>query len=195
MVEVDSRNWCLFNAGACDMDMADYLGGNMGNIDVDDGGSESTLSGAYPVRAPVWWGRRGEAFLQTELPGVSGRFVVLIHSKSFRRVEKLLAKILRAPRELRRPLDDMNSLLWELCDGHRTFEEIVVLMDEMFDEKVAPANERTESALRQLGERGFILFSRTEFEDAWPTGPGIDPEGVIQPKEGINSEPIDGDVV
>jgi hypothetical protein len=177
------------------MDLADYLGDNMAKIEVDGGVSDSSLSGAYPVRAPVWWGRRGEEFLSTELQGVSGRFVVLIHNKSFRRLEKILAKLLKAPRELRRPLDDMNSLLWELCNGHRTFEEIVVLMDEMFDEKVAPAPERTEAALRQLGERGFILFSRTEFEDVWPTGPGIDPEGIIQPKEGIDSEPIDGDVV
>ena len=177
------------------MDLADYLGDNMAKIEVDGEVSDSSLSGAYPVRAPVWWGRRGEEFLSTELQGVSGRFVVLIHNKSFRRLEKILAKLLKAPRELRRPLDDMNSLLWELCNGHRTFEEIVVLMDEMFDEKVAPAVERTDAALRQLGERGFLLFSRTEFEDVWPTGPGIDPDGIIQPKEGIDSEPIDGDIV
>ncbi len=156
---------------------------------------ESSLFGSYPVRAPVWWGRRGDESPHPDLPGVSGRYVIIIHRKSFRRIEKILAKLLKAPRELRRPLDDLNSLLWELCDGHRTFEDIVSLMDSTFNEKVAPARERTEAALRHLGERGFILFSRSEFEGAWPTGPGIDPEGIIEHKQGIDSNPIKGDVV
>lgn len=175
--------------------MADNIGDRLSKIDTGLDERESSLFGSYPVRAPVWWGRRGDEFNHPDLPGVSGRFVVIIHRKSFRRFEKILAKILKAPKELRRPLDDMNSLLWELCDGHRTFEEIVSLMDATFDEKVAPARERTEAALRHLGERGFILFSRSEFEKSWPTGPGIDPDGEIFPKEGIDTEPIKGDVV
>ena len=195
MDKAGSGNWNMFNGCISNMDMADHIGDILAKINTEIDERDSTLFGSYPVRAPVWWGRRGDENTHPNLPGVSGRFVILIHNKSFRRFENILAKLLRAPRELRRPLDDMNSLLWELCNGHRTFEEIVSLMDETFDEKVAPASERTEAALRHLGERGFILFSRSEFENAWPTGPGIDPDGKITSKDGIDSEPIDGDVV
>jgi len=167
----------------------------MGNVDGSGDERESSLSGSYPVRAPVWWARRGEPNVDLQLPGVSGRFIVLRHHKTFKRLEGLLAKLLRAPSELRRPLDDMNSLLWELCDGHRTFEEIVDLMDKAFAEKVAPAAERTEAALRLLGERGFILFSKCDFQNAWLTGPGIDPEELLHDLDSLDTSPIEGDLV
>ncbi len=167
----------------------------MGKIDIGEQPRGSSLEGCFPVRAPVWWGRRGEVRCETGLAGVSGRFVVLRHRKNFKSIEGFLARILRAPHHLSRPLDEMNSLLWELADGHRTFEEIVRTMDEVFGEQVAPAFERCEAALKQLGERGFILFSRCEFEDAWLTGPGIDPEGEIEDVQGVDIVPIEGDMV
>jgi hypothetical protein len=166
-----------------------------GSLTMDDGPRDSSLAGVFPVRAPVWWARCGEAGPHPELPGVTGRFVVLRHTKSFRKFEGFLAKIMRAPRELRRPLDDLNSLLWELCDGHRPFEEICSLMDGAYGEKVAPAAERTEAALRQLGERGFLMFAHEPFEDAWLTGPGIDPDGGLGPAKDLDSQPVDGDTV
>lgn len=161
----------------------------------DDTPGENSLAGAFPVRAPVWWARCGEAGAHPDLPGVTGRFIVLRHRKSFRRFEGFLARLMKAPNELRRPLDDLNSLLWELCNGHRNFEEICGYMDDAFDEKVAPAAERTEAALRQLGERGFLMFSHEPFEDAWLTGPGIDPEGGLGPAKDLDSEPVAGDDV
>lgn len=167
----------------------------MGGVKVGESAHESSLSGCFPVRAPVWWGRRGEVLHASDLSGVSGRFVVLRHRKNFKRFEGFLARVLRAPNYLTRPLDEMNSMLWELSDGHRSFEEIIDLMDSVFAEKVAPAAERCEAALRLLGERGFILFSKCEFEDAWLTGPGIDPEGMFSEVEGIDTEPIEGDMV
>ncbi|MBS72539.1 MAG: hypothetical protein CMO20_06300 [Thermoplasmata archaeon] len=177
------------------MDMANNIGAHMSSIELGDESYLSPLAGSYPVRAPVWWGRRGESTNNLNLPGVSGRFVVLVHKKTFKRLEKILAKILRAPSQLRRPLDEMNSLLWELCDGRRSFESIVSLMDETFEEQIAPVTERTEAALRQLGERGFIIFSHSKFEYAWPTGPGIDPNGELDKIDGIDSNPIDGDEI
>lgn len=180
----------MFNVRACALDLANNVGDKLGEIKSSGEERESSLSGCFPVRAPVWWGRRGEPNITVEILGVSGRFIVLRHRKTFKRFERLLAKMLRAPSELRRPLDELNSLLWELSDGHRTFEEIVTLMDSAFAEKVAPASERTEAALRQLGERGFILFSKIEFDDSWDTGPGIDPEGVMSGIEGLDTSRI-----
>lgn len=195
VAQITCRDWHLFNVSISDLDLANYLGGQMSELKGSGEERESSLAGSYPIRAPVWWGRRGEPRPHPELPGVSGRFILLCHPKSFRRFEGFLAKLLHAPKELRRPLDEMNSLLWELSNGHRTFEEIVSLMDETFTEQVAPAVERTEAALRLLGERGFLLFSKTEFEDVWLTGPGIEPSGGIIHIDGVDTSAIEGDEV
>ena len=135
------------------------------------------LEGAYPVRLPVWWGRRGAAGPHPELDGVTGRFIVIRHPKRFRRFEGLLARMFRAPNELRRPLDDMNSLLWELCDGTRSFEEICELMDSIFHERIAPVVDRTTAALTRFNELGLIGLSMTPYDGNWERGPGHDPSG------------------
>lgn len=195
MAQITCRNWHLLYVSIGDLDLANYLGGQMSELKSSGDERESSLAGSFPIRAPVWWGRRGDSRPHPDLPGVSGRFILLCHAKSFRRFEGILAKLLKAPKYLRRPLDEMNSLLWELSNGHRTFEEIVSLMDETFTEQIAPAAERTEAALRLLGERGFVLFSKTEFEDVWLTGPGIDPNGETIHIDGVDTSPIDGDKI
>jgi hypothetical protein len=149
----------------------------------------SELSGAYPVRLPVWWGRRGAAGPHPELPDVTGRFVVIRHPKKFRKFEGLIAKIFRAPNELRRPLDDMNSLLWELCDGSRTFEEICELMDSTFNERISPVKERTTAALTKLNQLGLIGLTMEPYDGKWERGPGFDPSGELpDPDEKLDLE-------
>ena len=149
----------------------------------------SEFSGAYPVRLPVWWGRRGAAGPHPELPGISGRFIVIRHPKKFRRFEGFLAKIFRAPKELRRPLDDMNSLLWELCDGTRSFEELCDVMDTTFNERIAPVVERTEAALTRFNQLGLIGLSKSPYDGEWERGPGFDPSGeLLPPDEKLNLE-------
>jgi hypothetical protein len=155
------------------------------------------LSGTYPVRMPVWWARRGAAGPHPIIPGVSGRYVVLRHPKIFRRFEGMIAKLFRAPTELRRPFDDLNSLLWELCDGYRTFEEICTIMDATFHERISPVVERTSSAIEKLSSLGYIGLSNHPFNDNWLTGPGIDPSGLLDnPSEQLDLDwnPIDGDI-
>ena len=152
----------------------------------------SELSGAYPVRLPVWWGRRGAAGPHPELPEITGRFIVIRHPKKFRRFEGLLARMFRAPKELRRPLDDMNSLLWELCDGTRSFEEICDLMDSTFNERIAPVAERTTAALTRFNQLGLIGLSKRPFDGEWERGPGFDPSGELAPPdEKLNLEWLD----
>ena len=142
------------------------------------------LEGAYPVRLPVWWGRRGAAGPHPELEGVTGRFIVIRHPKRFRRLEGLLARLFRAPNELRRPLDDMNSLLWELCDGTRSFEDICNLMDSTFHERIAPVLDRTTAALTRFNQLELIGLSKTPYDGNWERGPGHDPSGELpQPDE------------
>ena len=102
------------------------------------GAENHPLAQQYPCRLPVWWGRHGEVEKDPMKSGVSGRLVVLRIPKQFRRFEGVLARLLKAPKEIRRPLDRMNSMLWELCDGSRTFVEICSVLDEVFKEEIAP---------------------------------------------------------
>ena len=137
----------------------------------------------YPTRCPVWWARRGLVELKRDDLGVTGRLVVIrmwkesIESKGiaklFQFFEKIMFKITKGPRELRRTLDDMNSLLWELSDGSRTFNEICQIMDEIFAEHISPVEERTAIALRQFETLGFLVMLKEKFDGSWPNGPGI----------------------
>jgi hypothetical protein len=141
------------------------------------------LEGAYPVRLPVWWARRGAAGPHPELEGITGRFIVIRHPKRFRKFEGLLARLLRAPKELRRPLDDLNSLLWELCDGTRSFEEICNLMDSTFHERISPVVDRTTAALTRLNQLSLIGLSKNPYDGEWERGPGHDPSGDLPPPD------------
>ncbi len=143
----------------------------------------SELEGAYPVRLPVWWGRRGAAGPHPEIEGVTGRFIVIRHPKKFGRFEGFIARIMRAPKELRRPLDDMNSLLWELCDGTRSYEEICKILDATFNERIAPVGERTEAALTRFNQLGLIGLSKEPYCGDWERGPGYDPSGELEPPD------------
>ena len=141
------------------------------------------LEGAYPVRLPVWWARRGAAGPHPELDGVTGRFIVIRHPKRFRRFEGILARLLREPKEMRRPLDDLNRLLWELCDGTRSFEEICKFMDSTFHERISPVEDRTTAALTRLNQLGLIGLSKNPYDGEWERGPGHDPSGELPPPD------------
>ena len=44
----------------------------------------------------------------------------------------------------------MNSMLWELCDGSRTFGEVCNMMNDVFQENIAPVLQRTAAAIGLL---------------------------------------------
>ena len=102
-------------------------------------------------------------------------------ARVFHVMEELMFRITKGPRVLRRPLDSMNSLLWELCDGSRRFEEICDLMDSAFEESIAPVQERTQAAIIQLEALGFLAVLPQLFDRGWPTGPGVSPRGLLLP--------------
>ena len=139
------------------------------------------LVGSWPVRLPVWWARWGSPGAHPEVPGVSGRLVIIRHLKRMKRLERALQRVMRAPLDLRRPLDRIGSLLWELCDGSRPFEALVELLDETLHEAVAPAPQRSEAALVQWRSLGLVHLLPAPFDGRWPTGPGVDPTGGVLP--------------
>ena len=134
------------------------------------------LVAQYPCRTPVWWARTGEVNKDPSLRGVSGRRIVLRIPKQFGRIEGKIASLLRAPTELRRPFDEMNSMLWELADGSRTFGEIFHAMNDVFREEIAPVMQRTAAAIQQLKNNNLMLVLEEPLEARWSIGPGQIPE-------------------
>lgn len=100
-----------------------------------------------PVRLPVDWEYRGDAGIHPDIKGVTGKNVVLIIKKRFTRFERMLAKILRAPKVVKRTMHPTQSMLWELMDGERNFEEICEIMESLYHEDIAPVEDRMKSYL------------------------------------------------
>jgi len=100
-----------------------------------------------PVRLPVDWEYRGDAGIHPDIEGVTGKNVVLIIKKRFTRFERMLAKILRAPKVVKRTMHPTQSMLWELMDGERNFEEICEIMESLYHEDIAPVEDRMKSYL------------------------------------------------
>ena len=155
------------------------------------------LASQYPCRTPVWWARIGDVHKDPSLVGVSGRKIVLRIPKQFGRIEGWFAKVLRAPKEIRRPLDQMNSLLWELCDGSRTFGEICEVMDEVFHENIAPVMQRTAAAIGLFQSNNLALMLEEPLNERWRVGPGKTPDHqtlTVPPEDhGYDCRPLDGE--
>jgi len=126
----------------------------------------------YPTRLPVWWCRTGESKSHPDLVGVTGKTVILRFEKKFGRIEKIAAKLFRAPKELRRPLLDKNSVLWELCNGKRTFEEICQHMSETYHEEVSPVVHRTQAGLQVFINLNVLRLVSDSSSVNWNTKPG-----------------------
>ena len=88
-----------------------------------------------PVKLPVDWEYRGDAGIHPDIEGVTGRQVVLLIEKKFTRFERILAKILKAPKVVRRTMHPTQSMLWELMDGVRNFAEICSIMSSLYHEE------------------------------------------------------------
>ena len=140
------------------------------------GVNDHPLSNQYPCRTPVWWARVGVVQKNPSLRGVSGRNIVMRIPKQFGRIEGWFASVLRAPREVRRPLDTMNSMLWELCDGSRTFGEVCSLMNDIFHEEIAPVMQRTATAIGLFQRNNLMLMLDEPLNGRWIIGPGRTPE-------------------
>ena len=145
---------------------------------------EHPLNGLHPVRTPVWWGWKGDVGKRCDVEAHTGRHVVLRIEKRFNRFERLLAKILRAPNEVRRPLDSMNSLIWELSDGTRDFQTIVHHLNAAFEEEATPVVERSTAAIRGFVALGVMKLLPSAGDVPWSTEPGaVPPEQNLERRE------------
>lgn len=108
---------------------------------------EGSWDDFIPVRLPVEWEYRGDAGLHPDIDGVTGKEVVLLIQKRFTRFEKILAKLMKAPKVVRRTMHPTQSMLWELMDGQRNFSEICDIMKSVYHEDIAPVDERIKAYL------------------------------------------------
>ena len=118
-----------------------------------------------PVRLPVDWEFRGEPGLHPEIEGITGREVVLLITKKFTRFERILAKLMKAPKIVRRTMHPTQSLLWELIDGERNFSEICVIMDSVFHEEIAPVEERMKAYLEVFVRLNVVTVLKPKEEE------------------------------
>ena len=114
---------------------------------------------SIPIRIPCLW----EYGISYDTPnriledyGISDKQVVIVIQKDFNRFESLLASLTGAPRLLRRPLDRLNSGLWDLIDGNRTLLEIIQIMEDCYEEEIIPARQRTLASISKLIELNLV---------------------------------------
>ncbi|MGA1794124.1 MAG: hypothetical protein ACMUHM_09240 [Thermoplasmatota archaeon] len=97
----------------------------------------------FPVRSKVeWFYRDGK--------------VVLEYPKNFNRLEKKLHKILKGPENIRRPLDEVGTLLWEMSDGDHCLAEVYLKQQKMFHERVEPVDKVVGGLLETMLKLGLL---------------------------------------
>lgn len=105
------------------------------------------LNQVYPVRMPVKWFWREDR-------------VVLEYPKNFTRFERFLHRYLGGPTTIKRPLDDVGTAIWVLCDGEHSMAEIIYIIAERFKEKVEPADKVVNSFMEVLLKLNLIRLER-----------------------------------
>lgn len=90
--------------------------------------------------------QRNEAVVVEEVEGK----VVLIYPKNFTRFEKFLHRHIGGPENIRRPLDDKGTFIWNMCDGEHNVHEICQASYDEFHEDVEPVLRRVWGFLETL---------------------------------------------
>ena len=98
-------------------------------------------------------------------------YVVIISEKRLGRLESYIASLLRAPMSVSRPLDEMNSKLWLLMDGENSLASIIIEMDQLFTEKMAPVAERVIASVGNFDELGYARILDSNSHVDWDIGP------------------------
>lgn len=126
---------------------------------------EGSWDDFIPVRLPVEWEYRGEPGLHPDIDGVTGKEVVLLIQKRFTRFEKILAKLMKAPKVVRRTMHPTQSMLWELMDGERNFSEICTIMKSVYHEDIAPVEDRVKAYLEVFVRLNVATVFKTREEE------------------------------
>ncbi len=101
---------------------------------------------SYPVRNKVKWVLEDDR-------------VVLIYPKDFSKFETWLHKRIGGPDMIRRPLDEIGTHIWMMCDGKHTIQDICTELDEIYHEDIEPVLDRVSKFLEILVKSNLIQIS------------------------------------
>jgi hypothetical protein len=85
--------------------------------------------------------------------------IILIYPKDFSGVENWLHKRIGGPDVIKRPLDEVGSKIWRMCDGKHTVNDICSELDEIYHEDIEPVLDRVSKFLEILIRSNLIRFS------------------------------------
>ncbi len=86
--------------------------------------------------------------------------VVIIYTKNLGRIESWLHKYVGGPLMIERPLDEMGTALWDMCDGRHTVGEICRSMDTRYQEKIEPVDTRVVQFIETLLSLGLLHIKK-----------------------------------
>jgi hypothetical protein len=101
----------------------------------------------YPVRNQVKWLKKDDQ-------------VVLIYPKDLSNFEAWLQKRIGGPEMIKRPMDDVGSKIWIMCDGKHTVNDICTELDEIYHEDIEPVLDRVSKFLEVLVKSNLIRLSK-----------------------------------
>jgi hypothetical protein len=109
----------------------------------------------YPIRADVRAEER------------DGR-AVLVYPKDFNRFERKLHSIIGGPADIKRPLDDVGTLLWKMSDGTNDLISIYTAEQEAFRERVEPVDKVVGGLLETMLALGLMRLEYRDEDEGWP---------------------------
>lgn len=107
----------------------------------------------YPTRLDVSWEISDD------------NIVVITMKKDLGIIETKISDFLKAPKNVRRPLDRMNSKLWMLMDGSMSLDKIIDEMDVEFAENIAPVSERVTRSIAEFVGLGLVVLNTGHSSD------------------------------
>jgi hypothetical protein len=97
----------------------------------------------FPIRSEIDWSYRGDV-------------IVLEYPKNLSKLERGLNKVIRGPTNIKRPLDEVGTLLWEMSNGTNSLLKIYLKEQETFHERVEPLDKVVGAFLETLLKLGLM---------------------------------------
>lgn len=84
--------------------------------------------------------------------------VILIIPRKDDRISRVLARILQAPAERKIELDEINTAIWERCDGNHTVEDLTKFVSSKYKLNRRQAEVSVIAVMKLLSQRRLIGF-------------------------------------
>jgi len=121
--------------------------------------SRSEFLSLRPVRSPiVEWEKNEKGEIKLVIPLRKIEEKMKDRKKEKKRRVTIFSRLFPEPEEKRIQLDEIGSIVWELCDGEKTTKEIVDFLCQKYKLLQREAEISLSSYLNSLAKRGLIGF-------------------------------------